>query len=102
MNEVCEACYEGMHAHCNGQGCYCDCQIPLMKTITGVVWSNLSIKEKLLLLKSTYPQRSPALLAFEANKTWKNLLPSTKADLKRACQRNPISGMREACAKAWK
>ena len=50
-------------------------------SLTGAVWSNLSINEKLSLLKTAYPQRSPALLAFEATKTWANLLPSTKSDL---------------------
>jgi hypothetical protein len=50
-------------------------------SLTGAVWSNLSINDKLLLLKAAYPQRSPALIAFEANKTWKNLLPSTQSDL---------------------
>ena len=50
-------------------------------SLTGAVWSNLSINEKLSLLKAAYPQRTPTLLAFEAHKTWVNLLPSTKSDL---------------------
>lgn len=23
--EVCAACFHGLHADCEGQGCYCDC-----------------------------------------------------------------------------
>lgn len=50
-------------------------------SLPGAVWSNLSINERLALLKAAYPQRSLELIAFEANRTWKNLLPSTQSDL---------------------
>ena len=45
------------------------------------IWSNLSIFEKLSLIKAAYPDRSLALAEFEANKTWNNLLPSTRREL---------------------
>lgn len=48
------------------------------------IWSSLSLNEKLMILKSCYPERSSTFLGYEANKAWRNLLPSTQADLNRA------------------
>ena len=52
-----------------------------VKMMNAAIWSNLSINERLSLIKAAYPKRTPELAAFEANKTWAGLLPSTKRDV---------------------